>query len=59
LYGSRLFTSIIGWSSPQPWRKCSGFMSEPIHGGSQAALRQIEGFLTPSLGPPLPETLTD
>ena len=34
-------------------------MREPMHGGSQAALRQIEGFFTLSLRPPVPETLTE
>ena len=30
-----------------------------MHGGSQAAFRQIEGFFTPSLRLPVPETLTE
>jgi hypothetical protein len=64
-YGSRFLTSYFGWLSPQPSRKCSLYtvngscVNTNARRESRGAFRQIEGFFTPSLRLPVPETLTE
>ena len=52
------FNELCRLVVPTTFAKMLWFVREPIHGGSQAALRQIKGFFTPSLGP-VPKTLTE